>query len=284
VRICLTIIVAAALMVGCAQKSDQDKVEATLQDSPFFRALGAIPSASESYTGHGLLADGDTSLPVWAHRAVHRPVVNYTISVERPYADVSFSLTWPCTLTVVYTDLPDTSIRDTVIKPAPEIHGAISARFELTGEEWHVAELSPCAAEFDSARGLMRVDSVQVSVRRNGQTVDYPTLSGTGRLPFNSYPYTFNAGDSVSLRLWETHETGVDFAWAFLHGPPGHWCSRFQYDQTTGSFYGTWVISQQAERQETRWVWFQVADLNSAVLKKNMPDRAVLWGLVYMIQ
>jgi hypothetical protein len=275
---------ATVALVGCARKSDREQVEASLQSSPFFRALGAIPGASEGYTGHGLLADGDTSLPLWAHRTVHKPDIDYTITVERPYANVDFALAWPCTLTVIYTDLPDTSVRDTVVKPAPTINGTISARFELVGDEWQATELSPCAAEFDSAVGKMRIDSVQVSVRRNGQTVNYPTLAGTGRLLLNAYPYTFQAGDSVSLRLWETHEAGVDFAWAFLHGPPGHWCSAFQFDQATGSFYGTWVISQQAEHQETRWVWFQVADLNSAIIRKDMPDRAVLWGLVYMIQ
>jgi hypothetical protein len=274
----------ALALTGCAKKSDQEQVEASLQDSDFFRALGAIPGASEGYTGRSLSADGDTSLPVWAARTVHEPDVDYDITVERPYANIDLTLAWPCTLVVIYTDLPDTSARDTVVKPAPEIHGTLSARFELAGDEWQPVEVSPCGAEFDSAVNRMRIDSVQVSVRRAGQTVSYPALTGTGRLPLSAYPYTFQAGDSVSLRLWETHEPGVDFAWAFLHGPPGHWCSTFQFDQTTGSFYGTWVINQQAEHRETRWVWFQVADLNSAIIEKDMPDRAVLWGLVYIVE
>ena len=281
----LVILMAAILaLAGCARKSDKEQVEASLQDSKFFKALGAIPGASEGYTGHGGFFDGDTSWPIWAARTVKAPEVNYTINVARPFAEVDFTLAWPCTLTVIYTDVPDTSIRDTVVKPAPLINGTISARFEYVGEEWVLEGLSPCEAKFDSLADMIRIDSIQVKVRRGGQVVDYPTLDSMNRLPWNEYPYAFHAGDSVDLRLWETHAEPIDFAWSFLHGPPGHWCSPFQLDSTNSSFYGSWVINQQAEHEETRWVWFQVTDLNGSIIQKEMPDRAVLWGLVYIVE
>jgi len=283
-RVFVLLMAAILVLTGCAKKSDSEQVEAALQDSRFFKALGAIPGASEGYTGHGGFFDGDTSWPIWAGRVVKPPEVDYTISVARPYAEVDFTLEWPCTLYVIYTDLPDTSIRDTVIKPAPEIAGTISARFEYVGEKWLLEGVSPCAAKFDSLDDMIQIDSIEVKVRRGGQVIDYPALTGTGRLPWTEYPYAFQAGDSVDLRLWETHAEPVDLAWAFLHGPPGHWCSPFQLDQANGSFYGSWVINQQAEHQETRWVWFQVVDLNGSIIKKNMPDRALLWGMVYVVE
>ncbi|MEO0077826.1 MAG: hypothetical protein ABIK86_02370, partial [candidate division WOR-3 bacterium] len=160
----LLILAAALVIVGCTKKSDEAQIRASLENSKFFRALGALPAASEGFTGRGLSQDGDTSLPIWAARVVRNPRVNYTITVERPYADVAFTIDWPCTLFVIYTDIPDTGARDTVVKPAPEIHGAFSAKFELVGNEWQAKALSPCAAEFDSAQGLMRIDSIQVQV------------------------------------------------------------------------------------------------------------------------
>jgi hypothetical protein len=188
-------------------------------------------------------------------------------------------------LFVVYTDLPDTSIRDTVIKPAPKISGAFGARFAFEGDSWHLDQLSPCKADFDSGLHQIEIESLVVRVRRGGQTIEYPTLVHANyRLPIEPYPYTFVAGDTVDLRLWEVHLEGVDFAWAYLHGPPNHHYSPFQLDTLNGSWYGSWVINQQAEHKETRWVWFEVVDLNGAILQKHGPDRAVLWGMVYMIQ
>lgn len=283
IRLVVVLMAAVLALSGCAKKSDSEQVEAALQESRFFQALGAIPGASEGYTGHGFF-DGDTSWPIWAGRVVKTPEVDYTITVERPYATVDFSLAWPCTLYVIYTDLPDTTARDTVVKPAPEIAGTIAARFEYVGEEWLLESLSPCEAKFDSLGDWMRIDSIQVQVRRGDSVVVYPTLASTGLLPWEQYPYTFHAGDSVDLRLWETHAESAELVWAFLHGPPDHWCSAFRFDQQNGSFYGSWVINQQAEHQETRWVWFQVADLNGSIIRKDMPDRAMLWGMVYVVE
>jgi hypothetical protein len=270
-------------MTGCFTRNDEQKVDSEVRRSAFFRALGAIPHQSGSYnTGGGL--DGDTSLPIGAWRAVKEPTVDYDITVEKPYAWVDFDIQWPCTLYVVYTDLPDTSARDTVVKPAPLISGRMSFGLEFTGNEWELRELSPCDAKFDSAVGVIQIDSIQVSARRAGQTVPYPTLAGTARLPLFPYAYTFQPGDSVSLRLWETHGSLAGFTWAYLHGPPCHGYSPFQYDQTSGSFYETWVISPQERTSGGNWVWFEVVDLNSTILEKEGPDRSALWGVGYIIE
>ncbi len=283
-RYALPIVLAVMLaLVGCTQQSDQEQVDAALQDHPFFRSLGAVPAANDEYTGRGG-TDGDTTWPVDAWRVVPEPEISYNITVSRPFANVDFHIVWPCTLFVVYTDLPDTSIRDTVVKPAPEVNGSMSARFEFNGNDWELTDLSPCDAEFDSAFGVIEIDSIQVSVHRDGAVIDYPTLDNTGLLPLNPYAYTFEPGDSVELRLWETHTAGIEFAWAYLHGPPGHWYSPFELDPSNDSWTGTWVVNPTETADDENWVWFEVIDLNDAVLNKNGPDRSVLWGIGYIVE
>jgi hypothetical protein len=283
-RYALPVVLAAMLAtVGCnALRSDQDRVESSLRSNPFFKSLGATSGGSRQPPTNP--CDGDTTWPLGAWRNVHDPDVDYVISVEHPFATVDFHADWPCTLYAVYTDLPDTSIRDTVVKPAPEFHGTISFRFEFTGDSWELRALSPCPATFDSALGLMALDSVEVSVRREGETVPYPTLDNTGLLPLDPYDYTFQPGDSVSLRLWETHAPEVDFPWVYLHGPPGHNYSPFNYDQANGCWYGTWTINPRQESSEARWVWFEMLDVGSALIRKTGPDRSVLWGLPYIVE
>ncbi|MBM3314241.1 hypothetical protein FJY71_00155 [candidate division WOR-3 bacterium] len=272
------------VLTGCFRKTDEEQVDGALQQNAFFRSLGAIPRQSGDYRAGGGLLDGDTSLPVHAWRSVKDPTVNYEITVQKPFAWVDFDLAWPCTLYVVYTDLPDTSIRDTVVKPAPLIAGTISMGFEFKGDEWQLTELSPCDARFDSAVGVIDIDSLQVSVRRGGQTVPYPTLASTGRLPLFPYAYTFQAGDSVDLRLWETHTAQAQFTWAYLHGPPTHGYSPFQYDTLSGSFHGTWTVGHAETSRDGNWVWFEVIDLDDALLSKHGPDRSALWGVGYVVE
>lgn len=282
-RTVLPFVLAALFLVGCGQKSDEEQVDAALQEHPFFKALGVIPAKQVQQPDQGGL-DGDTAIPIAAWRVVMEPEISYEINVERPYADVDIDLVWPCTLFVVYTDVPDTSIRDTVLKPAPEVKGSMSARFEFDGSEWHLRELSPCDAAFDSGLGLIQIDSVQVSVRRGGQAIPYPTLAGTGRLVLDPYPYTFAPGDSVDLKLWDTEAPGIEFAWAYLHGPPRHQYGPFQLDTLNRNWYGTWVINPAPATDENRWVWFEIIDLNDALLNKQGPDRSVLWGVGYIVQ
>ena len=272
----LALIAAVFASVGC-QKSDQTQVDEALQDHPFFKALGAIPEPGDSYTGRGD-ADGDTSVPVKAWREVSAPGIDYVITVQKPYAEVSFDITWPCTLYVVYTDLPDTAIRDTVLKPAPRIKGEMEARFEFKGSRWELTELSPCDAKFDSGAGRIEIESVQVSVRRGDSLVPYPTLAGINRLILDPYAYTFKAGDSVNLRLWERDD--VAFSWTYLHGPHADHYSPFAYDTLDGSWYGTWVTMTAG----SHWVWFETVDLYDAIVSKTGPDRAVLWGLPYIVE
>lgn len=262
--------------VGC-KKSDEEQVDQALQGHPFFKALGAIPGAGDPYTGHRP-SDGDTSIPIQAWRNVPDPEVEYKITVVKPYAEVSFELTWPCTLFVVYTDLPDTTIRDTVVKPAPKIEGRMEAKFEFKGSKWEMTELSPCDAKFDSGRGRIEIESLAVAVSRAGQPVQYPTLRNTNRLLLAPYAYTFKAGDTVNLRLWESDN--VLFSWAYLHGPHADRYSPFQYDTLNMSWYGTWVVNQTGNR----WVWFEVLDLYDAIINKTGPDRSALWGLPYIVE
>jgi hypothetical protein len=264
------------VLTGCV-KSDQEKVSDALHDNPFFRALGAIPAAGDGYTGHGG-KDGDTTVPVQAWRVVPDPEVNYEITVQKPYAEVTFDLVWPCTLLVVYTDLPDTSIRDTVVKPAPKIKGGMEAKFEFKGDKWQMTELSPCDARFDSGDGRIEIESVQVSAMRGDSLVPYPTLANTNRQVLDPYAYTFKTGDSVNLRLWEHDD--VDFSWSYLHGPNADHYSPFAYDTLSGSWYGTWVTKTAG----SHWVWFEVLDLDDCILNKLGPDRSVLWGLAYTVE
>ena len=272
-------------VVGCTETTDRNSVDAALQDNPFFKALGAVPESRDEYTkGGGAVFDGDTTWPIGAWRAIHDPEVNYEITVQHPYASVDFTVDWPCTLYVVYTDLPDTTIRRTVVKPAPELHGRMSFRFEFVGNDWELTDIAPCAAEFDSATGVISIDSVQVSVRRGGEVIEYPTLDNTGLMPIDPYAYTFEAGDSIDLRLWETHAPGVQFPWTYLHGPPEHDYSPFQYDENDGSWYGTWTIGNVAAGDDENWAWFEVIDLYDAIINPDGPDRAVLWGVPYIVE
>jgi hypothetical protein len=277
----VAMLAALILLAGCV-KPDKDRVDQSLRNNPFFRALGAVPGQSGSYTGHGGSFDGDTSWPIGAARAIHDPDVNYDINVSRPFADVDFQIAWPCTLMVVYTDIPDTSARDTVIKPAPKINGKMAWRFEFQGDSWKFSELSPCEAKFDSVLNHIRIDSLQVKARRAGQPLSFPTLANPAtRLPVDSYPYTFRAGDSVDLKLWETNDLGSSaLVWAFLHSDPANFTSGFQYDTLAHSFYGTWIVNQVGNH----WVWFEVVDLRGAILSKTDPDRSILWGLPYVVE
>ena len=287
-RTALPIVLAVMMaLVGCARRSDQDSVEAALQDDPFFRALGAVPqSGANGYQPDGVaFSDGDTSIPVEAWRNIHEPDIDYEITVTRPYADVDLMLTWPCTLFVVYTDLPNTAIRDTVVKPAPEIGGDWSARFEFDGNDWQLIELSVLDAEFDSAVDVISLDSIQVSVTRAGEPIEYPTLTSAGRMSLDPYAYTLRVGDSVHLRLWETHAAGIEFSWAYLHGPPEHRYDPFALDPQNGSWTGTWVIGRPTESTDSEhWVWFEVIDLDDDLFEKYGPDRSVLWGVPYIVE
>jgi len=270
--------VAILLLAAGCQKADKDRVDASLRDNPFFKALGAVPAQQGEFTGHNGL-DGDTSWPIVAARKIHDPTVDYQITVNRPNADVDFTLAWPCTLTVVYTDLPDTGARDTAIKPAPKINGTMQWRFEFQGDSWRLTELSPCLAKFDSVLNHIVIESLQVQVRRAGQTVPYPTLDSIQlRLPVATYPYSFLVGDSVTLHLWEMDDRG--FVWAYLHAPNGTFLDGFKYDSTSHAFYGTWTVSQPGNH----WVWFEAVDLHDAILDKTTPDRSILWGLPYKVE
>lgn len=273
--------VALALLAwtGCKQ-NDQVKVHDALNDHPFFQALGAVPAQSGDYTGGG--KDGDTSWPIAAARKIRTPDIDYTIEVNRPLAEVSFQIVWPCTLAVVYTDIPDTAARDTVLKPAPKINGVMSWVFEHQGDSWRLQQLSPCKAKFDSVLEHVRIDSFRVKVRRAGETFDYPTMTDPAvRLPVDSYPYTFQAGDSVDLRLWETNDLGANgTVWAYLHSDPGSFTSGFHFDTLTTSFYGSWTVNHTGRH----WVWFEAVDIEGAVFSKTGPDRSILWGLPYLVQ
>ncbi len=269
---------ALLMLVGCSTESDSDRIDQALNDHPFFKALGAIPGPNDPYrTGQGG-ADGDTSVPVAAWRVVPEPVIDYEIVVVSPKAEVNMVLVWPCTLYVVYTDWPDTSIRDTVLKPAPEITGLMEMLFEFDGTDWTMTEISPCDARFDSGFRHIEIESLQVDVRRAGQPVEYPSLVNVYRQPLDPYPYTFQAGDSIDLRLWESDI--VDLPWAYLHGRDRDSYDPFQYDSLSGSWYGSWVVSDTGDH----WVWFEVIDINDAIMNKTGPDRSVLWGLPYIVE
>lgn len=268
---------ALLMLVGCSTESDADRIDRALHDHPFFKTVGAIPGPSDPYhTGQG--GDGDTTVPVAAWRVVAEPDIDYEITVVGPQAEVSMSLVWPCTLYVVYTDLPDTSIRDTVLKPAPEIHGQMEMLFEFDGTGWTMTEISPCDAKFDSGVGYIEIESLQVDVRRAGQPVEYPSLTNVYRQPLDPYPYTFRTGDSIDLRLWEYDD--VNLPWAYLHGRDADDYDPFRYDSVSGSWYGTWVVNDTGNH----WVWFEVIDIDDAVMKRTGPDRSVLWGLPYIVE
>jgi hypothetical protein len=269
---------ALVMFVGCSTESDFDRIDEALNDHPFFNALGVIPGPSDPYrTGQGG-GDGDTTVPVAAWRVVPEPDIDYAIIVVGPKAEVPVILTWPCTLYVVYTDLPDTSIRDTVLKPAPEITGLMEMLFEFDGTNWTMTQIAPCDARFDSGFQHIEIESLQVNVRRAGQPVEYPSLVNVFRQPLDPYAYTFQAGDSIDLRLWESDI--VDLPWAYLHGRDGDGYDPFQYDSLSGSWYGTWVVNDTGNH----WVWFEVIDINDAIMNKTGPDRSVLWGLPYIVE
>jgi hypothetical protein len=277
-QILLVALAALLLAAGC-QKSDKDRVAASLQNSAFFKALGAVPGQQGNYTSGGRALDSDSTWPISAARRIHDPKVEYEIAVNRPNADVDFTITWPCTLLVVYTHLPNNGVYDSVFKPAPNINGTMHWRFEFEGDSWKFTELSPCEARFDSAAAHITIDSLQIMARRAGQTITYPTLIDPQlRMLTNPYPYSFQTGDSVTLHLWETDDR--QFVWAYLHAPYGSFDDGFKYDTTSHAFYGTWTVNQPGNH----WVWFEAVDLNDAIISKTAPDRAILWGMPYRVE
>ncbi len=253
------------VLAGCG-RDDIGLIDRALNEHPFFTSLGTIPPAEQSY------ADSSPALNAW--RSLGEPDVDYEILVQEDQAIVNIIATWPCTLRVVYGPV---AAFDTVAKPGPELTGLVQARFKYDDGEWRMAELSVCDARSDSGFRFLELDSLKLHVRRGGDTVAYPGVRDMSRRSLDPYAFTFLTGDSVDLVLW--HWDSVDAPRAYLHTDRSRGATPFVRDSL-----GTWSCSWALSDTGRHWVWFEVIDIADAVTDPDGPDRAVFWGVPWIVE
>ena len=265
------------LFAGCGKEGPADTPE--VGGDAWYEALGKTPKnrapAYEQY------AKGDTNLPIDAWRIVGEAEVDYKLSVSGDEADFDMDIKWPDTVFVVYTDLPpDTTIRDTVIKPSPEFSGDLKFHYKVVDKEWKLVSLTPAAVRSDSAGNHVKLDSIKCEVLNRDAT--YPTLSNPLALlscyPIADYPYTFQKGDSVKLKVYASGTSERKFP--LLFAPTGDSIpDLFNYDTQGGYWYGTW----QTNATGHSWAWIDVIDIDIILDPDMKAARAVLWGIPYRV-
>lgn len=267
------LVVLPLVFVGCGREhpSDREQIEGKLKQEPFYKALdqtprNRIPSATK----------GDTSIPCGGWRNVRKAEVTYDIIVNAPNAQVPIDMKWPDTLVIVYTDLPDTTIRDTVVKPAPYFAGKITFYYVHDGNEWKLDKITPIGVKSDSAHPYVKIDSIQIEVLGQGYL---PTIKDpTAPIKVENYPYIFNVGDSVRVRVYESGTAASK--WVFLHAPVRDNVSSFTYDTVGGYWVGTWVPKSAG----THWGWVDVWDIDVILKKHVKTERDELCGIPYKVQ
>ncbi len=264
------------LFVGCGKEGPADTPD--MGGDAWYESLGKTPkNRAPTYQK----AKGDTSLPVDLWRSVGEAEVDYDLSVSGDEADFDMDIKWPDTVFVVYTDLPDTGIRDTVIKPSPEFSGDLKFHYKVVDKDWKLTALTPAVVRSDSAGNHVKLDSIKCEVT-NRDAGTYPTLSDPLALlscyPIGDYPYTFQKGDLVKLKVYASGDINP---FPLLFAPaPDSIPDLFNYNSTDGYWYGTW----QTNATGHSWVWIDVIDLD-IILDPNMKaPRAVLWAIPYIVE
>jgi len=257
---------ACLLLLFACGRDDIGLIDRALHDHPFFTKLGTIPAPVSPYA--------ESTAAVDARRVYREPDIDYEILVDGSEGTVNISVVWPCTLYIVY---PAGDGVDTLAKPGPHITGLAQSRFGYNGSEWRMTGASPCDARSDSGFRFLEIDSLRLSARRDGDTVSFPGIRNMTRRTLDPWPFTFRAGDSVDISLWQ-HDT-VDAPGAFLHLPWSGDATPFRQD-TAGTWSCTWVLSDTGRG----WAWFEVFDIADGINDPGGPDRTVLWGLPCIVE
>jgi hypothetical protein len=276
----LMLAMCSILLAGCGKEdsTDEERVRANLKDNEYLEALGSTPKNSipSSYKGKG-----DTIIPcnAWRTFGTHagdEPEVEYDVSVTPGEADIPISITWPDTMVVVYTDLPDVTIRDTIYKPVPTFQGDVKFFYEIVDGEWEFCGMTPGKIESESAGDYVKIDSVQI--KRNGTALP-SIITADQYMAVADYPYIFSVGDSIKVTVYKSGSLPDSLAWVFLHAPLKDWVDVFDY-VSPGVWEGTWV----PKVTQAHWAWVNVFDMGVVKYKTQMAERDVLWGLPYKVQ
>lgn len=273
----ITAVAAIAILVcGCAREEDpKETLDGLLRGNPFFEGLSGVSVSPPPVDTSG--EKGDTIWPVDAWRLTGEPTIDYNINIAEGKADIPISAVWPDTFYVVYTDLPDTSIRDTVIKPSPFLRGDVTFYYSNPAGEWKFDGLSLFKIESDSAQGNLDIDSVKVYRIRGGMIDTLLTLTHqTGMLPADDYPYIFRVGDSVRVDVYES--SVLDSRWVFLALPYPDVVHWFGYSD--GKWTGTWTPGSAGRR----WALIDICDIDIIFDKNLLATREKMWGLPYIVE
>ena len=266
------------LFVGCSTEGPADTPEGAFGDDAWCQSLGKTPkNRTPSYN----LSKGDANYPVDAWRRVGEATVDNDITVIGDAADIALDISWPDTVFVVYTELPENTIRDTIIKPSPEFSGDLKFHYKVVDKRWKLVSLTPAAVKSDSAGTHVKLDSIKCEVLNRTDT--YPTLSNPLALipcyPIGDYPYTFQEGDSIKVMVYagdlDTNKVPLLFA-PLKDSVPDF----FNYDPEMGYWYGTWVVNAVGHH----WTLISVCDLDIIFDPDMKAARSVLWGIPYRVE
>jgi hypothetical protein len=268
------------LLGGCGKgPSDEKKVEEEFINNEFYKALDKTPR--DRPPSQQKVSMGDTSHPCDIYRKTGKAETTFDINVTPPTADIPIEIKWSDTLITIYSDAPDNpNIKDTVIKPSPYFKGNLTFYYKHENDEWKLEKLTPVKVRSDSALSYVKIDSVQLTIIRGGQTISLNTITNPSTpIVVEDYHYTFKTGDSVRVRVYESSR--VISRWVFLHAPTKDNVSWFTYNPSGGYWEGTWQVNTSG----TNWGWVHVADMDVFLKKYDvMAARAELWGLPYKVK
>ncbi len=266
------------LFVGCSKEGPADTPEGTFGGDAWCQSLGKTPkNRIPSYDK----SKKDTTWPVDVWRSVGVATVDDDIIVTGDEADIILDISWPDTVFVAYTDLSDTSIRDTVVKPSPKFSGDLKFHYKVVDKRWKLVSLTPAAVRSDSAGNHVRLDSIKCEVLNRTST--YPTITNPAALmscyPIGDYPYTFQEGDSIKVMVYagdlDTNKVPLLFAPLKDRTP-----EFFNYEPEMGYWYGTWVVKNIGHH----WTWISICDLDIILDRDMKAARSVLWGIPYRVE
>ena len=269
----LWMMVCSAFIIGCGkdEPTDNEQLDSQVKQNGWYTSIDQTPRNDIPGT-----SKGDTSIPRDMWRIMGEGEINYDIIVEKPNARIPLEFKWPDTLMVVYTDIPDTSIRDTIAKPAPYFNGTLTYYYRHEDGQWVFDKITPIAVKSDSAHPYVKLDSIQVEVLGQGML---PTIKDcTTPIPIENYPYTFNVGDTVRIKVFESGTAPSN--WVFLHAPVFDNVSEFDYDTVGGYWFGKWVTKAVGKH----WAWVDLWDLDVIFEKDVTTERDELWGLPYIVE
>lgn len=271
----LLVLLGTAIIFGCGKKSDEDQVDVKLRTNGFFSSLGetAINTIPVDYS-----SKADTIIPRDGWRSVQKPVINYKINISRGQANIPFSISWPDTLYMIYTNLMDTSFRDTIPKPAPFFNGNLTFYYDNASGSWEFDGLTPAEIQSDSAGDYVRIDSVTLEIAAAAAPIKLPTITNPAtKIYADDYPYIFEVNDSLVISVYGT---GLpDSSFAFLYAPSPDVIYPLSY--SNGRWTGAWKIKN--SNPSHHWAWIEMMDSRVILNHTVTSERSLLWGIPYKV-